>query len=161
MCGKIQHRRVFWCWIIIALFGHGFHFCVCFNLGGVLFLCNSSCLSEQGMFVRTRILSYLWTMSIFHSEVKEESVDSEYSIRLCLSSFLKDWTNLSVNLSVLIYNSTPLGFIPAPLPSNWHVNENARATPPWVIGIARHCCHLLFKGSLELLSIDPFLYAIF
>lgn len=64
-----------------------------FKLGGsLLFLLNSSCLSEQGMFVMARILSYFWRMSVLkhHSEVKEESVDSGYSIGLCLSSFLKD-----------------------------------------------------------------------
>lgn len=163
MYGKIPHRRVLLYWIIIFLLGCGFYFCVCLNLGGVSYfswiphVCQSTaCLSGQEFYhTFGECLSFLK----HHSEAKEESVDS---IGLCLSSFLKDWANLSVNLSVLIYNSTPVGFIPAPLPSNWHVNENARATPPpWVIGILRHCCYLLFKGSLEMPSIDPFLYAIF
>lgn len=40
----------------------------------------------------------------------------QYSIALSLSSFFKGRANLSVNLSVLIYNSAPLGYISAPFP---------------------------------------------
>lgn len=168
MYGKIQHRRVFFCWIIFFFLGWWVLFLCWLKCGGsLLFLLNSSYSSEQGMFVKTRILSSFRRTSVLKHqwEVKEESLDSGYSIGLSLPSSLKDWANLSVSLSVLSYNSTPLGFIPAPLPSNWRVNENARATspprPPWVIVLLRHCCYRLFKVSLEMPSIDPFLYASF
>lgn len=137
---------LFLCWFLVLC---------CLKRGGsLLFLLNSSCLLEQGMFVKTRSLSSFWRLSILkhQSEVKEESLKSEYSTGLCLPSSLKDRANLSVNLSVLIYNSTPLGFIPAPLPSNWRVNENARATAPTPQPMGNSATETLLLSSLQRIS---------
>lgn len=102
-------------------------------MGGVFyfFWIPHICQSRAG-FVRTRILSCNFRrMSVlkFHWEMKEEPADSRNAVELWLSSVLKDWANHpSVNLSVLIYNSTPVGFIPAPLPSKWHKGK-CRSNP--------------------------------
>lgn len=148
------------------MLGCGVYFYVSLNMGGVFyFFWIPHVFQGRAGFVRTRILSCNFSrMSVlkFHWDMKEEPADNRNAAGLWLSSFLKDWANhLSVSLSVLIYDSTPVGFIPVPVPRNWHVKENARAAPPRVTGILRHCCYPLFKGSQEMPSVDPFLFAIF
>lgn len=161
---KIQHRKVFFCWIAIFLLGHGVYSYVPLNMGGVLyfFWLPHVCQSRAG-FVWTRILSCnLWRVSVlkFPWDMKEEAADSRNAAGLWLSSFLKDWAHhLSVSLSVLIYSSTPVGFIPAPLPRNWQ--GKCRSSP----SMGTRETEALLLPSLqrisEMPSVDPFLCAIF
>lgn len=160
--GKIQHRKVFFCWIVIFLLGCGVYFYVSLNMGGVFyfFWLPHVCQSRAG-FVWTRILSCkLWRMSVlkFHWDVKEEAAESRNAAGLWLSSFLKERANhLCVNLSVLIYNSTPVGIIPAPLPRNWQ-GKCKRRPSMYPSGILRDCS---LPRISKMFSVDPFLCAIF